>query len=368
MFIEMEEEIIKPEKTESPKSTDRVSHRETISSLEQNKDHTQALESNPDQFPSIANLRIPNADQIEPFQIVDGDKQIAASRKIEQAGSNTFHDGLKALGTDATEEDKARYQIDYMNRKAEVEYNPSPIMFKLNAEYTDIQVTPGIQNIDDARRFLGAMGETLQHDALNMLNHLAEPNAVNNDIIASIQFLSKDNSEFNKQLIATGEAVLEKLSKPMTPEETAIEALHMAPIYVRWEKQTITRAVACERSGLTFAEIKAMDPEILWHDYGLAHLPRGYRAAFFKEFPSLKSLSKKLEVHHELPQRTLKEDLFHPAEINDPHVMKGVTKEVHEAITTEWERFFFLNPNANRRAIIDQMQFIRNKYRSEMLP
>lgn len=101
---------------------------------------------------------------------------------------------------------------------------------------------------------------------------------------------------------------------------------------------------------------------------GLAHLPRGYRAAFFKEFPSLKPLAKKLEVHHELPQRTLKEDLFHPAEINDPHVMKGVTKEVHEAITTEWERFFFLNPNANRKAIIDQMQFIRNRDRSEMLP
>ena len=108
MLIEMEEEIIKPEKTESPKSTDRVSQTETINSLEQNKDHTQALESNPDQFPSIANLRIPNADQIEPFQIVDGNKQIAASRKIEQAGSNTFHDGLKALGADATEEDKAR--------------------------------------------------------------------------------------------------------------------------------------------------------------------------------------------------------------------------------------------------------------------
>ena len=118
MFIEMEEEIIKPEKTESPKSTDRVSHTETINSLEQNKDHTQALESNPDQFPSIANLRIPNADQIEPFQIVDGDKQIAASRKIEQAGSNTFHDGIKALGADATEVDKVRYQIEYIERKA----------------------------------------------------------------------------------------------------------------------------------------------------------------------------------------------------------------------------------------------------------
>ena len=124
----MEEEIIKPEKTESPKSTDRVSKTETISSGEQNKNYAQALESNPDQFPSIANLRIPNADQIEPFQIVDGDKQIAASRKTEQVGSKTFHDGLKTLGPDASDEDKAQYQIDYINRKAGS--NDSTILIK----------------------------------------------------------------------------------------------------------------------------------------------------------------------------------------------------------------------------------------------
>lgn len=120
----MEEEIIKPEKTESPKSTDRVSQTETISSGEQNKNYAQALESNPDQFPSIANLRIPNADQIEPFQIIDDGKTIAASRRIEPvkqtepAGNPSFHEGLKALPEGATIEQLAQYQTDYILRKA----------------------------------------------------------------------------------------------------------------------------------------------------------------------------------------------------------------------------------------------------------
>ncbi len=120
----MEEEIIKPEKTESPKSTDRVSQTETISSGEQNKNYAQALESNPDQFPSIANLRIPNADQIEPFQIIDDGKTIAASRRIEPVkqtepvGNPSFHEGLKALSEDATLEQLAQYQTDYILRKA----------------------------------------------------------------------------------------------------------------------------------------------------------------------------------------------------------------------------------------------------------
>ena len=119
----MEEEIIKPEKTESPKSTDRVSQTETISSSEQNKNYEQAQESNPDQFPSIANLRIPNADQIEPFQIIDDGKTIAASRRIEPvkqtepAGNPSFHEGLKALPEGATLEQLAQYQTDYILRK-----------------------------------------------------------------------------------------------------------------------------------------------------------------------------------------------------------------------------------------------------------
>mgnify|MGYP003384550624 CR=1 FL=1 len=117
MLIEMEEEIIKPEKTESPKSTDRVSQTETINSLEQNKNHTQALESNPDQFPSIANLRIPNADQIEPFQIVDDGKTLAASRKVEPV-MDSFNNGLQALPGDATEGERAQYQIDYIMKKS----------------------------------------------------------------------------------------------------------------------------------------------------------------------------------------------------------------------------------------------------------
>ncbi len=126
----MEEEINKLETPESLKSNDRVSHRETISSIEQNKEHIQALASNPDQFPSIANLQIPNRDLIEPFQIVDGEKQIASSRTIksEQAGSITFHDGLKALGPDATDEDKAQYQIEYIERKAGT--NDSSLLIK----------------------------------------------------------------------------------------------------------------------------------------------------------------------------------------------------------------------------------------------
>lgn len=67
----------------------------------------QALASNPDQFPSMANLAIPGRENIEPFQIVEDGKTIAATRLVEQVGSNTFHDGLKALGNNASEEEKA---------------------------------------------------------------------------------------------------------------------------------------------------------------------------------------------------------------------------------------------------------------------
>jgi len=118
MLIEMKEEISDVERIKSPKSSDRVSQTETIRSFEQNKDHAEALAANPDQFPSVANLRVPNADQIEPFQIIDDKgKTLAASRKVEQAGSNSFHEGLKALAPEASDEDKAQYQIEHIERK-----------------------------------------------------------------------------------------------------------------------------------------------------------------------------------------------------------------------------------------------------------
>ena len=97
---------------------------ESIKTNEQNLDHTKALASNPDQFPSVANLSIPNKDQIEPFQIIDDGKTIAASRKIvkaeqtEPAGNQSFHEGLKALPQGTTPEQLAQYQTDYILRKA----------------------------------------------------------------------------------------------------------------------------------------------------------------------------------------------------------------------------------------------------------
>jgi hypothetical protein len=79
----------------------------------------QAIASNPDQFPSMANLAIPGAENIEPFQIVDDGKLIAASRKVEPA-LDSFTAGLKALPEGATPEQLADYQINYIRRKADV--------------------------------------------------------------------------------------------------------------------------------------------------------------------------------------------------------------------------------------------------------
>ena len=119
----MSDELEKSELIEPPKMADKLARSENISTSEQNHDYAQALASNPDQFPSIANLRIPNADQIEPFQLVDGTKSIAASRKIEQSqpaitALDSFNQGLLALPEGTTPEQLAQFQIEYINRKA----------------------------------------------------------------------------------------------------------------------------------------------------------------------------------------------------------------------------------------------------------
>ncbi|MBP7862979.1 hypothetical protein KA183_14935 [bacterium] len=117
----MSDELEINELTKPPKMADKLTRAENISTTEQNHDYAQALASNPDQFPSIANLRIPNADQIEPFQLVDGTKSLAASRKIEQPtirALDSFNQGLLALPEGTTPEQLAQFQIDYINRKA----------------------------------------------------------------------------------------------------------------------------------------------------------------------------------------------------------------------------------------------------------
>lgn len=117
----MTEDLEKKEILEPAHQPDKLTRTESIKTNEQNQDHAQALASNPDQFPSIANLSIPNKDQIEPFQIIDDGKTIAASRKIElaePAGNSSFHEGLKALPEEATPEQLAQYQTDYILRKA----------------------------------------------------------------------------------------------------------------------------------------------------------------------------------------------------------------------------------------------------------
>lgn len=120
----MNEEVEKKGLSELPTKADRVCRSETIKTTEQNKNHAQALASNPDQFPSIANLSIPDKEKIEPFQIVDDGKTIAASRKIESesvemSGNQSFHDGLKALPQGATPEQLAQYQTEYILSKAQ---------------------------------------------------------------------------------------------------------------------------------------------------------------------------------------------------------------------------------------------------------
>lgn len=123
----MSEEVEKKGLSELPAMADGVCRSETIKTTEQNENYAQALASNPDQFPSIANLSIPNKDKIEPFQIVDDGKTIAASRKIESesvemTGNQSFHDGLKALKAlpqGATPELLAQYQTEYILSKAQ---------------------------------------------------------------------------------------------------------------------------------------------------------------------------------------------------------------------------------------------------------
>ncbi|QQR57783.1 MAG: hypothetical protein IPG59_22895 [Candidatus Melainabacteria bacterium] len=47
------------------KADSDLTRTESIKTTKQNQIHTEALASNPDQFPSIANLSIPNKEQIE---------------------------------------------------------------------------------------------------------------------------------------------------------------------------------------------------------------------------------------------------------------------------------------------------------------
>lgn len=117
--VVMSKDPEKLEKIEPLSELDRTMQSETIKTKEQNEVHCHAIASNPDQFPSVANLRIPNTDQIEPFQIVDGEEQVAASRIMELAGNPSFHEGLKALPEGATDDQKAQLQISYIERKAE---------------------------------------------------------------------------------------------------------------------------------------------------------------------------------------------------------------------------------------------------------
>ncbi len=97
---------------------DNVSRKESIGDKEQNLQHREAVDSNPDRFESVASLRVPNKDEIEPFQIVDGGQTIAASRKVDkqEAGSGeSFFEGLRALNMpeDASQEEKDRLQADW---------------------------------------------------------------------------------------------------------------------------------------------------------------------------------------------------------------------------------------------------------------
>jgi len=115
----MPDEAEKKEKFELPQMSDTITRSESISTPEQNTNYAEALAANPDQFPSMANLAIPGAENIEPFQIVDAEKTIAASRQFKQESLDSFNQGLFALPEGTTPELLAQYQIDYINRKAD---------------------------------------------------------------------------------------------------------------------------------------------------------------------------------------------------------------------------------------------------------
>lgn len=112
--LDKQKEILDP--VQKPESN--LTRTESIKTSEQNKHLTKALASNPDQFHSMQDLAIPGPNLVESFQLVDGQKTIASSRKVEQPIQNSFHDGLQALSPTATEEQKAQYQIDYIMRKS----------------------------------------------------------------------------------------------------------------------------------------------------------------------------------------------------------------------------------------------------------
>lgn len=114
----MSDDVEKTENVELPKTVDRVSRAENLQTAEQNAQYLQALASNRDQFRSMQDLAIPGAASAESFQLVDGTKTIAASRQVEPAGANSFHEGLRALPENATDEQRVQYQIEYIARKS----------------------------------------------------------------------------------------------------------------------------------------------------------------------------------------------------------------------------------------------------------
>lgn len=130
----MPDDTQKIEKTEAPKAPDKIVQVENLTTPQQNAQYIQALESNPDQFHSMQDLRIPGAADVETFQLVDGSKTVASSRKVEeQTGGNSFQEGLKALPANATDQERVQYQIEYIERKA----GKPGILLKTGIEVTE---------------------------------------------------------------------------------------------------------------------------------------------------------------------------------------------------------------------------------------
>lgn len=95
-------------------ASDKVAEKEAIGDEKQNKQHKDVkADCMKDMHDgSLGGTPVPTKDQIEAFQLTDGDKTIASTRATSDGGS--YYEGLKAVG----EEDQANYTIDYINEKA----------------------------------------------------------------------------------------------------------------------------------------------------------------------------------------------------------------------------------------------------------
>jgi hypothetical protein len=98
-----------------------------------------------------------------------------------------------------------------------------------------------------------------------------------------------------------------------------------------------------------------------------------YRRNFFKDYPELEAIRRRLIVLHAIPQVVLKRfpKCFTIEEMHAAANLRGILKEnraIHQAITNEWERFMGRTPNVSRGELEKFAKYIDKKFGEHFLP